>query len=611
MSNWQWIETPDEGGQSGQTARKLMKGQLDPHAKLAREAIQNSWDAAQILKQRENHEFEISFIFKEFIGQAKKDFISNSSLKELQSRAKNIGYVNMGLLDDHCFENLDDANVPLRVLQVVDKGSHGLFGHPELKGNSHFFKAFYEIGRTDKASDNGGGGSFGFGKTALINASKVYVAYVYSCFEVLPKNESKNMEADLVTRRAMGWAWFDSHVGISRRNRNEECQGRAQLGDQVVMSANAVKVVPYEEDDADKFATSLGIEKRSANKINELGTTILLVDPSIDPIELVRNIEKYWWPALCDDLIHVSVVNYDGTELHPKPRVNPLLKPFIACYEIATKPNDVKPAGNFKLFTQTNGNTAVSAVNQITQSDSESHYDSLKPQIAFIRKPRMVVSYFDNFQTKRVPIRGVFVANDQADSLLRETEPAAHDQWNTNSDTTEISDAATATAKKVIDDVRKAVNEFAKELAPPAPDTRALPEFDKLFGKFFGSGTTVSPPPANPLPVHIEIKNQDLKEKNGEIFMEAKVILMLDENHKNLRMKIAFNPSLRILEDESRAGESIPLKIDPKTDKENWLFDNDQLIGNLERGKKYEFKIKSEPYDFLLSARLELDVTEK
>src|SRR5262249_31422054 len=105
--------------------------------------------------------------------------------------------------------------------------------------------------------------------------------------------------------------------------------------------SNGSITVPWEDHDADRIARELGLEIRSADRgDDDLGTTFVLVDPTIDAHGLLAAIERNWWPAIRDGLFSVRVVPFDGKTLVPRPLRNPVLRPFVRSYELATRTQD-------------------------------------------------------------------------------------------------------------------------------------------------------------------------------------------------------------------------------------------------------------------------------
>ncbi|MCY3786970.1 MAG: hypothetical protein OXG47_09645 [bacterium] len=86
-------------------------------------------------------------------------------------------------------------------------------------------------------------------------------------------------------------------------------------------------VRPFENEAADEVAASLGLTVRNPETPELLGTTFLLVEPTVSEHDLVVAIERYWWPALEEDDFN-AVVEGDEGLLHPRPRSDPVLASF-------------------------------------------------------------------------------------------------------------------------------------------------------------------------------------------------------------------------------------------------------------------------------------------
>jgi len=64
---WHWIEQSDWGGASASSITKLARNlKINPTAQVAREVLQNSWDAAQVMRNEPGHQFSTVFRFVEF-----------------------------------------------------------------------------------------------------------------------------------------------------------------------------------------------------------------------------------------------------------------------------------------------------------------------------------------------------------------------------------------------------------------------------------------------------------------------------------------------------------------------------------------------------------------
>ena len=101
---------------------------------------------------------------------------------------------------------------------------------------------------------------------------------------------------------------------------------------------------PFENDEADDIARSLGLETRCPDNLRDLGTTFLLLDPLIEPDDLRVAIERNWWPAITDNLFTARVQrktsSAESESFEVRPARDAILKSFIRGYELATTAQD-------------------------------------------------------------------------------------------------------------------------------------------------------------------------------------------------------------------------------------------------------------------------------
>jgi hypothetical protein len=108
----------------------------------------------------------------------------------------------------------------------------------------------------------------------------------------------------------------------------------------------------------------------------------------------------------------------------------------------------------------------------------------------------MVIEY-KTFQS-RLPIRGVYIASPEIDDYLRDVEPPAHNTWD-NVRSQQVDERAREVARGVLTRVRRSVQEFAEEFAPPPTDVSTdLPLFGNLLsGVIGGRGFGLFEPPGS------------------------------------------------------------------------------------------------------------------
>jgi len=254
---WHWTELSRLGGAAGGLASKIFRGieELDTADLLAREVIQNSWDAARKLRaqlKQPKLPFEMSFRFVDFIGEEKNKFLDFLRLEEIYSQSKH-WKKKPAEKAEVAFKKILDPKEPLKLLFCEDFGAHGLYGAIDKRSKSIMFKALYMFGDTDKGDDHGSGGSYGFGKSAFIQGSGIRTVLAYSSFQPF--------ENDATTRRFVGFSYWDNfHID------DNFYDGRAIYG-----APSKNPGAPFEDDEADQVATAAGFKLRSNEHPEGLG----------------------------------------------------------------------------------------------------------------------------------------------------------------------------------------------------------------------------------------------------------------------------------------------------------------------------------------------------
>jgi hypothetical protein len=420
-NNWYWTKVPPLGGAAGGLASKIFRGieDLDTSDLLAREVIQNSWDAARKLresKKKQTIPFKVRFKFVTLTGSKKEEFIKTAGLDLLSDKTKNMKKKSAEKAEKS-FKKIFANKEPLTLLFCEDYGAHGLYGSIDKISKSVLFRALYMFGDTNKGEDQGSGGSYGFGKSAFIRGSAIQTVFAYSSFDPF--------EGDPVTRRLVGFSYWDN-FSIAE----DHFDGRAILGNSTKNPG-----VPFEDKDADDAAKLLGFDSRNANTAETLGTSLLLVAPLITPQELLNAVEKWWWPAIVEQRFEVSVIDERGEEFFPRPAKNPEIKPFLKAFSIArgeSKPSSASKESLVSTGWQKSlgikvGDFALKLMDEEEAPETEDSEEGF-PKVAVMRNPRMVVEY-KSYERRRIRVRGVFIASEEADPYLKLSEPAQHDHW--------------------------------------------------------------------------------------------------------------------------------------------------------------------------------------
>ena len=595
-SAWVWETTdPKRSGGAGDLAKLFKNEEVDqpgvlavgaPRSEatlMAREVIQNSWDAAAELQKRRRQQggaeprFGISFDFMELSGQARSDFVTASDLLGLKSQLDRAREVEidraLGMPRTSALDHAHDSEQVLQVLRIVESGTTGMYG-PFDGAKSKMFLALISLGYTVK--DAGAGGSYGYGKAGLIAGSATRTVFAYSCFQ---PREDDTVDGVPVTRRLLGMTYWGQHSV-------EEVSftGFARLG-----ADKGGWTAPLENEAADELAARLEIELRSADHDDQLGTTFVLIDPVVQPHDLVEAIERNWWPAIKERRFTPIVTEHlDGENprrLVPRPMSNPVLAPFVRAYELATVPQDNNVAHEFRAdlgaLPGALDGLAIGSIGIVADLDGWSYAvdnedpdDEIKVRqsslIALTRGPLMVVEYFEPWGMKTSPpfVRGIFVADEDVDDLLRQTEPKAHDSWVTNENGLEdgVDQKAPRVAKHVLREIGRAARRFQQSLRPPVPPPEDvhLSALAKLFKSVARGGGPITPPqpPDGERLVSIRTSTRIVPTYDASgISAKGRIKLSLADaydvaDRALVRIRIAY----KFVED-GKAGEAVPMNL--------------------------------------------------
>jgi hypothetical protein len=635
--NWVWEKTDvRHSGSSGDIA-KLFKNEGVAHPGVmasnapsdeatlaAREVIQNSWDAARELQTELGAEgidappFEIDFIFNAHLGSSKKKLSAALDLAGLATQLKKVSSLGtsarsaIGLRDSSCLDSIGNPKIAVSSLTIIERGATGMYGKFD-QAQSKLYLALISIGYTKKAE--GSGGSYGYGKAGLVGASATRTVVAYTCFRERDDDPG-------VTRRLIGMTYWGQHevegssfTGFARYGRFTD--GWSQ---------------PFENGEADDIARSLGLETRCPDKLRDLGTTFLLLDPLIEPDDLRVAIERNWWPAITDNLFTARVQSKAGSTetetFEVRPARDAILKSFIRGYELATtaqdnalthevskslgkspKTADALPLGRLGLLAKLDGWSysefhapespmeAEASINEelFPASDDE----SVRPSslVALVRGPRMIVEYLEYAPGKAPFIRGTFVADEAVDELLRQTEPKAHDSWQVRGAEEGVDKRAPIVALAVTRKIKAGIAEFQKKLRPPPPaagDVR-LPIFSDLFQKLTtGKDIKLPPLPKGQPDISVKFANDGLRSGiDDSVSYKATIRFRLtDTFKKGDSAEVTISIEYCFIED-GRRGRSCNLTIKPPPGFTQ--IAEGEFVGVLAK-KSVSFLVTTDPY---------------
>lgn len=619
---WVWSrENPDQDGAAGDITRLFKANRIEQPGVLgrtppdeiatlfAREAIQNSWDAARELRKQApgsaSGPFVLDFVFRECAGSSKREMRDVLGLGALAERVSQVDADDrdprqlLGLFNEDCLAELEGSE-PLSLLYMHERGAIGMYGNWD-NSESRMMCALIRIGYTEKGP--GAGGSFGYGKAGLVQASKIRAVFAYSCFQ---EHESDPG----ITRRLLGVTYWGKHTADGQHFTGWVRYGKALGG----------AVRPLENEEADRVAVALGFDLRSPDVPEQLGTSFLIVDPAVSPVALCRAVERHWWPAIKEaDGLRARIRTADGeTEYCKAPVHDPDLGPFIKAYEWATTSKEnTNPEiwrgsiGGYNPQSSEHRFACLGKLGLVADADGwsypphefidgadEENGETHKTIVALIRGPRMIVQYWTPPSNSPPYVRGVFVADDSVDDLLRMTEPPNHDRWVKGVTDAGIDPVAGKVAGEVLKKIKESLYRFRRQFTPPPPPPGPvhLPELDKLMRIL--TGGRVKPPEGDrTLSITYPRGPEPSFYADNTVSVTGEARICLPERLAVDAAEVEVALSLAFLED-SRSGELCELAIQapPGFVPQEARGLRYRFRGKLEKGKNVSFRFESARY---------------
>ncbi len=570
-------------------------------AVMAREVIQNSWDAAGEAQEADEAtpDFQIEFSFLSASGNDKSKLVAALALTDLTDRLRECEAapepVNLGLRERTCLNGVHDDAEPLTYLMITESGTTGMYG-TWSNGQSRMYLALATLGYTPKP---GGGGSYGYGKAGMIRGSATHTIVAYSCFR-------EGSAESGVTRRLLGMTYWGQHA-----LNGKSYPGFARLG-----RRKGRAVSPFENEEADAVAHSLGMSIRDPSTGQDFGTTFLVVEPTVEPDDLQRAIERYWWPPLEDSSIRFGVsIRTESEVRHPRPKRDPVLRSFVDAYEAATVPQDnPHPHKQRGVLGKIGRFSAAGVLGLVAAPDDWSYPQQTEVDpsvpvdhrslVAIMRNPRMVVEYYEAGQAPPF-VRGAFIADPGVDGTLRKTEPKGHDAWQTKPDDEGGDAEAAKIAELVLKRIKDHVGKFRRELKPPKARREGLRlrEFERLVSKLLsGEGPHHPPLPSDPRDVSINLDPRVEETGSDSIRVRGNVRFGLTDEFDGDIATVAVRLRYVFVEDD-RVGDAVSLEIDPP-----WGFAlngaPELYTGQIHRGSPVQFSFASESHDALWTGRV-------
>jgi hypothetical protein len=420
------------GNVAADGVRKLLGApRLDLLQTLVREAVQNSCDAAKLGRGP-----RVLFRLRRLTSDQRETMrdVLLAELPEHKPTAKPVR------------DFLKTANP--WVLEICDFGTTGLGGptradKPIPEGDQSDFVDFIRnIG--SKRNTDLGGGTYGYGKSALYLASSCGLIVVDSQTTHGSKSVRRLIAAQL------GEA-FDAGPRRSKRFTGRHWWGRIDPKDDFVE--------PVEGRDAVGIARALGFPERGPDAT---GTSIMILAPQFladNKDEVVGALKEallwYFWPRMMEDVsdsrrLRVEIELDGVVQELPAPEQVPPLELFCeAMREVRQNGNAVqsvesqRPAavlGRLCIVKGARGNRQPlrPPANLVREGGESSSEPSLFPDvcrhIAVMRPVELVVRYFDDGEPlprEDHEWAGVFVTSEDPaiEKAFADSEPPAHDDW--------------------------------------------------------------------------------------------------------------------------------------------------------------------------------------
>ena len=408
MSEGFWYSEPfpPGGAMSAEGVRnQLGRPQLSLFEVLAREAIQNSWDAR-------------------FAGEDVRFAVDGREVTG-DDRDRVAAALSTGLRDDRLPElrkAIQQDSIALLV--VSDRGTTGLGGptradvEAEDDGPRDFIAFVRNVGeRRDKEL---GAGTFGFGKTIFYLISRTQSIVVYTRCRTDGGFQSRFIGC------AVGESFRPRQDGVIRPHTGRHWWGLQRDGVQE----------PLLDAEADEIASNFGVQPLVDD---QTGTSIIIIDPAFaEPAEDMRAIACaitwHAWPKMLSEAEAMQFsVTWNGDEVPiPDPEQTPPLDGFAAAYRRLKSGEPLEcyrpqqRLGRLALHRQ-----PLRAQRPDYPAAFEPPFQSPAHHVALLRAPHFVVKYYpgDPLAGDVAEYAGVFLADEEIDDVFAESEPPTHDDW--------------------------------------------------------------------------------------------------------------------------------------------------------------------------------------
>ena len=452
---------------------------LDLLSTVIREALQNSCDAAKkgkgptvIIRLRELSEKERDTLENIVLSQPIADAKSSSRFKELNSRSTRW------------------------ILEISDVDTVGLTGPtradriPSDCADTDFIDFLRNIG--SRRDTHHGGGTYGYGKTALYLSSEISTILVDSQTNYQGRPERR---------------FISCHLGEAFETTGEDGALIRYTGRHWWGRCDSEGIAePAINDDADSITKALGILGRTERLT---GTTISILDPvflegedSPSSAELMASIEEvivwYFWPRMMQSTpeekrLNVKLMLNNESITVKAPEYTPPIDLFCEAMDqlrknsgdlqIIRSQRPIKDLGALSIKKDINGGSVPFPNSKIKLIPEQINH------IALMRPVELVVKYLEGapLADNRMHWAGVFRCYEDVEDAFAKAEPPAHDDW--------IPDNLPKSKEKTYVNVAiKKLKESAYAVANPirhsaSSDGQSVAEISKLLGSFLMNGT--------------------------------------------------------------------------------------------------------------------------
>ena len=590
---WTFHKSDPMGGAAGEAYANTLKSPgMRPEYVLAREAIQNSVDA----RVEPTSKVLVQFRGRSFRGAAKKRFVEAARLTDIEPRREVLE-----LSEPNCLQSLTTSS-PLSVLFVEDYNTQGLTGAPHDNG-SHFYRLLLSLGDRSKARETkGSGGSYGFGKSVYSSSSSIQTIFAYTRF------------FDPIARRSrvrlFGCGYYASH-----EFKKTHYSGRAWLGTKPRQDEEGRVVVdPLEDEKADIAAADLGFARRENDAA---GTSILIVDSTMDLRQIISGVEEWWWPRLIEDALDIEAIDSDGSTFVPRPRARRDLRPFIETFDIARgRAEAIKTQQKYTRLNSLGSKQIGTCGLGVVPLEEESPVVPTERlnTVALIRSPLMVVAY-KSFSTTAPYVVGSYVAHGDVDEYLKKAEPPAHDKWDAESaNLRDATGESRQVVEAVLSRIRRNMKQFQNEAAPPPPPRpKRLTILENALASYFrpqahGPGPG---PNAEFAPLHIEFTESPRPEAlpNGKLKIKAAFSVRLDDKTEDDEVHLRLRVGCPVVEDNNQEGDDLKVTLSCKGVEYRESFEEEPIIlFRLCKKDRARFRVESEEYDATWTVRLRPEI---